>query len=125
MENDFYVGVLPKGLTKEMVEKVQDFRNEIVSPYVQVVSERAHDIMKENNDIDVVAANAFYGHEELSVQIHRKSKFVNEEGEAIDMYGHVITANKIDMGKHQIDYDDTIAAIGEVFADSFMVVEED
>lgn len=111
--------MLPEGLTKEDIEKVQDFRNAIIPPLTQVVAEKTHDVMLEDESILDLSVSAFYGQEEIGMRVYRNSKSVDEEGSPVDVFGQVIVSNKTNLGSHQQEYDSVMEAIEECFTKSF------
>ena len=117
--DDFYVKVLPNGLTKDDINIVHEFENELVMPMVHVVSEIAHGNMVDNPELVEETASCRIGNHQYNIRVKQKGTGVNEDGEPIDVYGQVIVSNTVDLGTHQADYDACVEAISEVFEKSF------
>ena len=117
--DDFYVKVLPNDLTKDDINKVHEFENELVMPMVHVVSEIAHGNMVDNPELVEETASCRFGNHQYNIRVKQKGTGVNEDGEPIDVYGQVIVSNTVDLGTHQADYDACVEAISEVFEKSF------
>lgn len=110
---------MPDGVTKETIEKVHEFTNEITPPLVKVVGELAHEAMVEDPKLVEESALCRIGSQQINIRIKQKGKDVDEDGKPIDVYGQVVVSNKIDLSTHQADYNECIEAINQTFTSSF------
>lgn len=110
---------MPSGITRETIEKVQNFEKEIAMPLTLTVSERAHAEMLENKKIENVATSFKLGSDNINISINRKGTEVDENGKAVDVYGQVIYSTTKDLGKYQAEFDECIGVIHEEYTKSF------
>lgn len=110
---------MPDGITRETIEKVQNFEKEVAMPLLLTVSERAHAQMVENKEIRNVTTSFKFGSDDINISINQKGTEVNENGEPVEVYGQVIYSTTKDLGKYQADFDACVGVIHEEYTKSF------
>lgn len=110
---------MPDGITRETIEKVQNFEKEIAMPLTLTVSERAHAGMLENEKIENITTSFKLGSDNINISINRKGTEINGNGEPEEVYGQVTYSTTKDLGKYQAEFDECIGVIHEEYTKSF------
>ena len=81
VEKDLYLKNLPEGLTKETIEKVQDYNSVYFAATAKAFGEAAIPVLKENKKIDSISADfPMIGKDNWAVNIDRSKEYPNPKG---------------------------------------------